>query len=282
MSRPLTAELIRVRTKTDNLTFVKKFTLCGNDIDEVKILRQMPNIEVLSLSVNSINSLREFANCRKLQELYVRGNKIGNLAEVQYLQNLPDLRVLWLCENPCANNEYYREYVINVLPQLTTLDKVSISQEERAAAARTNFDIPEQNSNPPSDRNSYNPGGYEENTPRNSEKRNQQSPYDQYYAPSHQQQDVNEFSPYERERERERDRDVPSSRGSNRGYQPAYSPPKEYKRNAPQAYSRGNVPTLKNENVISAILMLLKDLDDNGLRVVKQDVERRLIEPDQP
>ena len=136
MSRPLTGELIRARTKSDNLYYVKKFTLCGNDIDDIRILRQMPNIEVLSLSVNKIGSLKEFANCSRLQELYVRKNEIRDLAEVEYLSHLRDLKTLWLCENPCADHQFYREYIINALPQLQNLDKIQITPEERAAAAR--------------------------------------------------------------------------------------------------------------------------------------------------
>ena len=143
MTRPLTTELIRTRTKTDSLQYVKRFTLCGNDIDDVKLVRQMPNIEVLSLSVNRINTLKDFAHCHKLQELYVRKNSILELSEVQYLADLPDLKVLWLCENPCAGSQYYREYVIAMLPNLENLDKTPITQEERNAASNMNFEQPE-------------------------------------------------------------------------------------------------------------------------------------------
>jgi len=149
MNRPLTAELIRARTKSDNLHYVKRFTLCGHDLDDLRILRQMPNLEVLSLSVNKINSLKEFANCTRLQELYVRKNNINDLSEVYYLADLEDLRVLWLCENPCADaNKYYREFVINALPNLETLDKVPITAEERAAASRLDFDMQEAQQKP--------------------------------------------------------------------------------------------------------------------------------------
>ena len=143
MTRPLSAELVRARSKADNLMYVKKFTLCGNDIDDVKIVRQLPNIEVLSLSVNRINSLRDFAYCPKLQELYVRKNNISDLSQIQYLADLPDLRILWLCENPCADQQYYREQVICMLPNLQSLDNVRITPEERDAAERMNFNIPE-------------------------------------------------------------------------------------------------------------------------------------------
>ena len=44
---------------------------------------------------------------------------------------LPNLRVLWLMENPCANIDNYRLIVIKALPNLVKLDNANISQEER-------------------------------------------------------------------------------------------------------------------------------------------------------
>ena len=58
MSKPLTADLILQRTKAGNLESVKNLNLWGNDIDDVRILKEMPNLEVLSLSVNKIATLK--------------------------------------------------------------------------------------------------------------------------------------------------------------------------------------------------------------------------------
>ncbi len=52
-------------------------------IDDVSILQYAPNIEVLSLSVNRISSLRHFAFCSQLKQLYLRANAITDLAEVR-------------------------------------------------------------------------------------------------------------------------------------------------------------------------------------------------------
>jgi hypothetical protein len=41
--------------------------LWGQDLSDVSILAMMPNVEVLSLSVNHIPSLRDFRHCVKLQ-----------------------------------------------------------------------------------------------------------------------------------------------------------------------------------------------------------------------
>lgn len=43
--------------------------------------------------------------CKRLEELYIRQNDIRDLNQVVYLQSLPNLKNLWLGENPCANTE---------------------------------------------------------------------------------------------------------------------------------------------------------------------------------
>lgn len=45
----------------------------------------MPNIEICSLSLNKIISLKEFAYCKKLSELYLRKNLVTDLLEIKYL-----------------------------------------------------------------------------------------------------------------------------------------------------------------------------------------------------
>eukprot|EP01064_Diplonema_japonicum_P004920 TRINITY_DN13248_c0_g1_i2.p1 TRINITY_DN13248_c0_g1~~TRINITY_DN13248_c0_g1_i2.p1 ORF type:complete len:172 (+),score=25.76 TRINITY_DN13248_c0_g1_i2:61-576(+) len=92
----------------------------------------MPNVIVLSLSVNKISSLSDFSNCRGLVELYLRKNEIANLEDVYHLRKLPKLKILWLCDNPCATHYMYRPFVIRTLPQLEKLDNVDITPEERA------------------------------------------------------------------------------------------------------------------------------------------------------
>ena len=102
MGKPLTAELVINKTKTESLHLVKNLNLWGNDIDDLKVLKQMPSLEVLSLSVNKIATLKDFSCCARLQELYLRKNNITDISEIRFLANLPNLRVLWLWDNPCA------------------------------------------------------------------------------------------------------------------------------------------------------------------------------------
>jgi Leucine-rich repeat (LRR) protein len=40
-------------------------------------------LQVLSLSVNGISSLRDFMHCRELRELYLRKNNVANLSDIR-------------------------------------------------------------------------------------------------------------------------------------------------------------------------------------------------------
>ena len=86
--KPLTEELVISKSKCDNLISVKNLNLWGNDIEDMKLLQRMPNVEVLSLSVNKISTLKDFAYCSKLIELYLRKNCISDIREIRYLTNL--------------------------------------------------------------------------------------------------------------------------------------------------------------------------------------------------
>lgn len=134
MKKTLTHELVVSKTRCDNLILLKNLNLWGNDLYDLKLLRQMPNLEILSLSVNKISSLKEFSNCPKLQELYLRKNNISDLSELRFLTNLSNLRTLWLLDNPCAEVKDYRKIVIKALPHICKLDNAEVTKEERESS----------------------------------------------------------------------------------------------------------------------------------------------------
>ena len=96
----LTADQVLQRCKCEKLTQIKNINLWGSELEDVSILKEMPNIEICSLSLNKIRTLRDFQHCRKMSELYLRKNLIDNLSEIKYLSALPSLKVLWLWDNP--------------------------------------------------------------------------------------------------------------------------------------------------------------------------------------
>lgn len=132
----LTEELVLSKTKCASLDEVKTLNLWGLCIENVDVIQKMPNIETIALSTNHIHTLRPFACCPNLKELYVRRNRIENLQEIQYLKNLKNLKILWLSDNPISEYSDYRSYVIKTLPQVTHLDEMDVTDEERAAASR--------------------------------------------------------------------------------------------------------------------------------------------------
>ena len=218
MGKPLTQDLVLLRSKADRLDSVKNLNLWGNDIDDVSIIKDMTNVEVLSLSVNKIASLRDFQYCPRLTELYLRKNLIADITEVQYLQNLPALRVLWLWDNPCAEAPNYRPYVIRCLPNLSKLDNQPITPEERKSVAG------------------------EAATVRSA------------------QPDIRREPPTQAPRD------------------PPREVPRPTEPRAPRARpepSRQNGSDSRSENLLCAVLALLKELDDSELELVKRDIDRR-------
>ncbi|XP_052805230.1 cilia- and flagella-associated protein 410-like [Mya arenaria] len=128
--KSLTGPLVLARTRAPDLESVRKLNCWGSEIEDISVVRQMPNLEVCSVSVNEITTLQDFEDCVNLQELYIRNNKIEHLHEICYLKKCEKLRILWLADNPCANVDNYRKTVLRNLPNLQKLDNVSVEPEE--------------------------------------------------------------------------------------------------------------------------------------------------------
>eukprot|EP00727_Mastigamoeba_balamuthi_P000723 m51a1_g10648 hypothetical protein (513) ;mRNA; r:33579-35440 len=132
----LTESMVLAKGRVDSLDQVKNLNFWGNDLTDVSIIGRMPNLEVISLSVNRISTLKDFGSCPNLTEVYVRKNEISDLRELRWVQHLKRLRILWLSHNPCADLPDYRLRVISMLPFLQKLDNNDITAAEREAAKR--------------------------------------------------------------------------------------------------------------------------------------------------
>ncbi len=60
----LTENMVLSKSKMDTLNHVKALNLWGNDLTDVSLLHRMPNVEVVSLSINRISSLKDFQYCK--------------------------------------------------------------------------------------------------------------------------------------------------------------------------------------------------------------------------
>ena len=131
MSLVLNESVVLAKTRSQDLKSVLKLNCWGCGIKDVSLVRRLVNVEVIGLSCNEITTLEDFAYCKKLKELILRGNQIKNISEVAHLQKLPHLTNLWLQDNPCAESTYnYRKVVLKALPDLKVLDNQPVTREE--------------------------------------------------------------------------------------------------------------------------------------------------------
>ncbi|XP_008852293.1 leucine-rich repeat-containing protein 51 isoform X2 [Nannospalax galili] len=100
-----------------------------------QLLEHPENLAWLDLSFNDLTSidpvLMTFFN---LSVLYLHGNSIHRLGEVNKLAVLPCLRSLTLHGNPIEEEKGYRQYVLCNLPRVTTFDFSGVTKADRTTA----------------------------------------------------------------------------------------------------------------------------------------------------
>lgn len=100
-----------------------------------QLLQHPENLAWIDLSFNDLTTidpvLTTFFN---LSVLYLHGNSIHRLGEVNKLAALPRLRSLTLHGNPIEEEKGYRQYVLCNLPHLTTFDFSGVTKADRSTA----------------------------------------------------------------------------------------------------------------------------------------------------
>ncbi|RMX54089.1 hypothetical protein pdam_00014826 [Pocillopora damicornis] len=234
----------------------------------------MPNVEVLSLSVNNISSLEDFAHCPRLRELYLRKNNIEDISEIGCLKNLPKLRVLWLSDNPCANVEHYRMTVLKNLPKLTKLDTVVVEESEVEEAAKEGTEIKTPDEIPVHDLDLTATVGKDALL---SEEANQQVSTEKGDPESAQSNLVNETKYVELYRPK-----CLSKLRAQLGLKPLMLDDQtngvttmaatDSHRKEPVTVS----PTPRSQNILSAVLTLVQELDRTSLLTLRQEIDQHL------
>ncbi len=93
------------------------------------------DIAWLDLSFNDITSVSDdILEFPALKMIYLHGNKIRRFADVQKLQQLPNLYSLTLHGNPIENYPNYRSSIICMFPQLKSLDFAKVTEAEKDKA----------------------------------------------------------------------------------------------------------------------------------------------------
>ncbi|EZA62860.1 hypothetical protein DMN91_001529 [Ooceraea biroi] len=125
--------------------YLKILLLQHNLISKIENLNMLKSLEYLNLALNNIEVIENLEGLESLKKLDLTINFIGNLQDVKRLRCNEKLEQLILMGNPCADYEYYRQYVVATLPQLRELDMREIERSERIKAlqiyARARDDI---------------------------------------------------------------------------------------------------------------------------------------------
>ncbi|XP_053782638.1 leucine-rich repeat and guanylate kinase domain-containing protein isoform X3 [Desmodus rotundus] len=113
---------------------IKILCLSHNQIEKITGLDELKFLQMVDLSHNRISSLHGLENHDFLEVINLEDNKIAELSEIEYIENLPLLRVLNLLRNPIQEKPEYWFFVIFMLLQLTELDEKKIKVEEKVTA----------------------------------------------------------------------------------------------------------------------------------------------------
>jgi len=101
-----------------------------------KIVENPMDLEWIDLSFNDLGTIDEtILSYPNLKVLYLHGNGLEKLSEVDKLAGLPNLRTLTLHGNPIEDpRKGYKQYVLSKLPNLKTFDFSGVTKTDRACA----------------------------------------------------------------------------------------------------------------------------------------------------
>ncbi|XP_043114110.1 leucine rich repeat containing 51 [Puntigrus tetrazona] len=86
----------------------------------------------LDLSFNEFQHIHPvLAQLKELRLLYLHGNRICKLSEVDKLAALPFLHTVTLHGNPVVTERDYRAHLIGTLPHVKTIDFSAVTKQER-------------------------------------------------------------------------------------------------------------------------------------------------------
>ncbi|NXS36719.1 LRGUK protein, partial [Pomatostomus ruficeps] len=122
---------------------IRILNLSFNQIEKVMGLKSLKSLQRVDLSCNKINSLQGLEEHELLEEINLEDNQVAELRELEWIGDLPLLRVLNLLKNPLQEQGDYWLSAIFTLLQITELDLKEVSVEEKVAAVNNQDPPPE-------------------------------------------------------------------------------------------------------------------------------------------
>ncbi|KAL6095017.1 lrrc51 [Pungitius sinensis] len=131
------------RTDSKGKYLSRSLRLSNNSISDLAgleyicdhFLAEPSRVGWLDLSFNQITSIDPVVcELRELRVLYLHGNGIWELSEVDKLRELQYLHTITLHGNTIESHKHYRKHVIFTLPHLKTMDFSGVTHGERVLA----------------------------------------------------------------------------------------------------------------------------------------------------
>ena len=92
-------------------------------------------IEWIDLSFNDMTTIDKcILEYNNLKVLYLHGNALEMISEVDKLASLPNLKSLTLHGNPIEEQKGYRQYVLSRIPLLKNFDFSGVTKSDRACS----------------------------------------------------------------------------------------------------------------------------------------------------
>ncbi|CAH2239921.1 protein tilB [Pararge aegeria] len=113
---------------------LKILLMQSNLISKIENLNKLKHLTYLNLALNNIEVVENLDRCESLQKLDLTLNFIGDILSIESLTGNYNLENLYLTGNPCTDYENYRDFVIGILPQLSSLDGKEIERSDRIKA----------------------------------------------------------------------------------------------------------------------------------------------------
>ena len=83
--KKLDRDLIKTKCKTDDYSKIKKLDVWSSELEDISLVKELTALEICSLSLNNVKTLKWFSNSGNLTELYLRKNQISDLTEIKHL-----------------------------------------------------------------------------------------------------------------------------------------------------------------------------------------------------
>ncbi|CAG7662831.1 unnamed protein product [Allacma fusca] len=122
--------------KLDTLVNLVWLDLSFNSIRKIENLGSLKKLECINLHRNLITHIENMDNQLRLEIFIISSNGVRTFDQIQYLRRFVRLRSVNFDGNPITNDLHYRAYSVALLPQITLLDYVRITNGERASSER--------------------------------------------------------------------------------------------------------------------------------------------------